>query len=403
MQALADSLIRSWFDADPATWPYTQVFYAGVMIVAGSVVFGIFGAFFGGFISWLERKVAGRMQSRIGPNRAGPMGILVWMADGLKNILKEDLIPEDADVPLFKLGPYLVLLGMVLSLVALPFGAHLVIADMNVGLFYIAAVASLEVVGVLVSGWASNSKWAVLGGWRSAAQIVSYEIPFALSLMVVILSAGTMSTVGVVEAQGAMPWDWYLFRSPMHFTAFFIYAIASLAEGNRTPFDLPEAEQELVSGFNTEYSGLRFASYFLAEFANVYIMNALGVVLFLGGWLVPGIESYDSAGAIALSVLVFQIKAWVGVFVVLWIRWTLPRIRIDQMMDLCWKYLVPIGIALVVLTGLYEVLLHDLEVVRRIISGVLLLGALVLLVRFVNYARNAPKAMGDTITLTENW
>lgn len=387
MQALADKLIQAWFDAEPATWPYTQLFYAAIILLfCAGVFFVLVLPLFAGISTWLERKIAGRMQSRIGPNRAGPHGILIWIADGVKLLLKEDLIPREADQILFRLGPYLVLTGLATSIVVLPFAAGTSIADMNLGLFYLMAVTSIEVVGILVSGWASNSKWSLLGGFRSAAQIISYEIPVALTFMVIAVSAGTLSLGGIVEAQGGAPWDWFIVQTPMHFVAFFIYAIAALAEGNRTPFDLPEAESELVSGFNTEYSGLRFSSFFMAEFANVWIMNIVGVVLFFGGWQIPFVAAETLGASIFVDgVIVWEALAWtaasfgmlmaktsVGVFVVLWLRWTLPRVRIDQMMSLCWKYLVPIGMVLVILTAGWELVLHAYPMSRWLWNVVLL-------------------------------
>ena len=404
MQQFANELIVSLFGADPASWPYTQLFYLGVMAAFATVVFFGFIAPFSGICVYVERKIAARMQSRIGPNRAGPHGFFIWIADAVKLILKEDLIPDEADKVLFRMGPYLVLLGLALSFVVLPFGAHLVIADMNVGLFFVAAVASIEVVGVLISGWGSNSKWSLLGGFRSAAQIISYEIPFALAFMVVILSAGTLSAQGVVAAQGGLPHEWFIFRSPMHFAAFFIFAIAALAEGNRTPFDLPEAEQELVSGFNTEYSGLRFAAFFLAEFANVWVMNALGTLLFLGGWQIPGVASGEIAGPVMvlLSVAIFAAKTLTGVLVVLWIRWTLPRVRIDQMMDLCWKYLVPIGMALVLLTAGWELLVAAVPVIQTGTGVLMAIGGFALAGLFLKQSFANIAATGDKISM-ENW
>jgi NADH-quinone oxidoreductase subunit H len=235
------------------------------MLVFCAVVLMGFVAPFAGITSFIERRVAGRMQSRVGPNRVGPQGVIQWVADGLKCLLKEDLIPTEADGALFRIAPYLVFIGMFGTFVVIPFGSRLVIADLDVGLFYLLGISSVVSVGLIMAGWASNNKWSLLGGMRSAAQIVSYEIPAGLSLLTVILFAGSMSVQGAIRAQGWAPNTWLMFQNPFLFMAYFIFFTAALAEGNRTPFDIPEAESELVAGYNTEYSGMRFALFFLAD------------------------------------------------------------------------------------------------------------------------------------------
>ena len=321
------------------------VIYLIAAIVAGAVLFG-FASMFAGIASFVERRIAARIMSRVGPNRVGPQGIFQFAADGLKLIMKEDLIPEGADVFLFKIAPYFVFAGMFGTFVALPFGVNLVAADLDVGIFYILSVTALVVVGIILGGWASNSKWSLFGGLRSAAQMVSYEIPVALSILVVILLSGSLSTQGIISAQGGLPWDWFIFHSPFSLIAFFIYFIGALAEGNRTPFDLPEAESELVAGYCTEYSGFRFVVFFFAEWANLWIMSAIAVVCFLGGWRIPFMSIIESSSTwyfILLSFVIFAAKTLSLVFVVIQLRWTLPRLRLDQMMNLCWKYLVPMS------------------------------------------------------------
>ncbi len=376
MRELLDTLIRDRLGYDPTTWPLTQGVYVAAMLLV-SIVFVTFGALFAGAVSWWERRVAGRMQSRIGPNRVGPAGFLQWIADALKLILKEDLIPNDADKFLFRLAPYFVAVGFLMTFAVLPFGYHLSATNLNVGLFYVVSITALVVVGILVSGWASNSKWALFGGIRAAAQVVSYEIPAGLAILVPIMMAGSLNLHDLIRAQGGSPWNWFMFQTPMGYVAFFVLFTALLAEGNRTPFDLPEAESELVAGYNTEYSGARFMLFFLAEWGNLWVMSALMTTLFLGGWQVPGVDvaALEKAGpyagpfGIALSApgwfylastLVFCAKTLVLVNVVIWIRWTFPRIRVDQMMSLCWKYLVPAGLVLVVLTAVTEVVSYNL-------------------------------------------
>jgi len=364
MKELIDNLILRW-GHDPATWPITQGLYLAGMMLAG-IALTTFGAIFAGLLSWWERRVAARIQSRIGPNRVGPGGLLQFLADALKLIGKEDLIPSSSDKLLFRIAPYFVMTGFVLTFVVLPFGYRLSPSYMNVGLFYVVSITALIVVGILISGWASNSKWALFGGIRAAAQVVSYEIPAGMVILVPIIMAGSLNLHDIIRAQGGTPWDWFMFQTPMGYGAFFILFVSLLAEGNRTPFDLPEAESELVSGYNTEYSGMRFAYFFTAEWGGLWVSSALLTTLFLGGWQVPGVSidtltRWEAAHAVPwwfylMSAAVFLVKVLALVNVIVWIRWTFPRIRVDQMMTLCWKYLVPIGMGLVLLEALTEVL-----------------------------------------------
>jgi NADH-quinone oxidoreductase subunit H len=396
-----------------------DILYIAATLLAATVLIACFLAPIAGFSTYVERRVAARMQSRLGCNRVGPEGVLQFAADGLKLILKEDTIPDGADRFLFKLAPYLVICGAFLSFVCVPFGRYLIVADLNVGLLYLLAISSLVVLGILLAGWSSNNKWSLLGAMRAAAQIVSYEIPVALALMVPVLLVGSLSLQDLNNAQGAgfrhwLAFDWHFF--PAAFIAFFIYFIAALAEVNRTPFDLPEAESELVSGFATEYSGIRWGLFFVGEYTNMFLICAIAVTAFLGGWqpskanvpfgaatlffvlffalkslnfvlrLVPrwiqGEKLLDlvadirpvrwnryqfiAVGAVSLALaaflqlfadtwivqlLFFVSKVYFLVFVIIWIRWTLPRIRIDQMMSLCWKKLVPLAFGCILWAG----------------------------------------------------
>ena len=337
MRQFLDGLIQRWGIEGSIEVP---LFYIGWMLLFGLLVFA-FAAVTAGVLSWVERRIAARMQSRVGPNRVGPQGSQRWVADGLKCLLKEDLIPREADARLFKIAPYLVFLGMFGTFVVLPFSEKLVIADLNVGIFYIMAITAFVAVGIIMAGWSSNNKWSLLGGMRSAAQIISYEIPSGMALLTIVLTAGTLSMQGIIREQGWLPWQWNAFQTPFLFAGFFIYFTAALAEINRTPFDLPEGESELVAGYFTEYSGIRFAIFLLAEWADIYVISAIATVTFLGGWQVPGFVPESIRTLVQL--LVFLAKVFALVFVIIWIRWTLPRIRIDQMMELCWKYLVPIA------------------------------------------------------------
>lgn len=354
MQAFVDQLVASGaLPADIPVW----VHYLGAMLTFGGIVVFGFVLPIAGITTWVERRVMGRIQSRIGPNRTGPAGFLQWLADGIKNLLKEDIVPAAADAPLFLAAPYVVIVGFVLTFVVIPFSGDLIIADLNVGILYATAVTALVVVGILMAGWASNNKWSLLGGIRSAAQIVSYEIPAGLSIFPVVLLAGTLSMQGIIARQGAAPWTWYVFDNPFTLIAFVVFFISALAEGNRTPFDLPEAESELVAGFATEYSGMRNLLFFMAEWGNLYVIGAIVTTLFLGGWHVPGEAAITQPFVRnALQFGVFFAKAYFFVFVAIWLRWTLPRIRVDQMMTMCWQYLVPIAFVNLIGTAVWMVL-----------------------------------------------
>lgn len=318
------------------------------LLAAGTLIFLVYAlvaAAISGIMTWVERRVAGRMQSRWGPNRVGPYGFLQWVADAVKLLHKEGIFPAAVDQPLFRLAPYLVFLGMFATFVVLPFGPRLIAADLNIGIFYVLGITSITVIGILMAGWSSNNKWSLLGGFRSAAQIVSYEIPTALSVAAVILLSGSFSMQDIVMLQGGGRGllNWNLFHDPFLFAAGLVFFISSMAEINRLPFDLPEAESELVSGYNTEYSGMRFAMFFLSEYANVFVLAALATTLFLGGWQIPFIHVGNKALADVLGLGVFMIKAAILSVVILWFRWSMPRLRVDQLMALCWKYLTPIA------------------------------------------------------------
>ncbi len=331
-----------------------EMVYALMMLLFGAIVVFGFALPLVTLTVWVERRVWARMQSRVGPNRVGPQGILQALADGIKNILKEDIIPDAADRRLFAIAPFFVVWGFVATFAVVPFSSHLVIADLNVGLLYITAVTALSVVGVLMAGWASNNKWSLLGGIRSAAQIISYEIPAGLALIPVILLTGTLSMQKIIQAQSWEPWNWFVFHSPFTFIAAQVFFISALAESNRTPFDIPEAESELVAGFATEYSGMRFALFFLAEWGALYVIGAIMTTLFFGGWQIPPVTD-NVALQQGLQFGIFFLKSYFWVFVAMWIRATLPRVRVDQLMSLCWKYFVPIGFLNMIGTAVWMV------------------------------------------------
>jgi len=315
------------------------------------------------YLVLLERKVQAWVQVRLGPMRVGPHGLLQPVADILKLIIKEDITPARADKWVYTLAPIIVLVPALIVFAVIPFGTEvsffgfkvpLFIADLNVGLLYIVAVASLGVYGTILGGWASNSKYPLLASLRASAQLISYEVAVTMTLVSMILMAGTLSMVGIVEAQQAQGW-WFAFLQPV---AFFIYFVGGLAETNRAPFDLPEAEQELVGGFHTEYSGMRFALFFLAEYANMIVISAIATTVFWGGWLRP----FPGVAWLAFLDWIpgwawFIAKSFVFLYVFLWVRATLPRYRYDQLMRLGWKFLIPLAIANVIVTAVVVTLL----------------------------------------------
>ena len=314
-----------------------------------------------------ERKILGFMQVRLGPNRVGPWGLLQPVADIMKLLVKEDVVPVRAVRWAFILAPCLVVAPALIIFSVIPFGPpgatenamDWMITDINVGVLFIVALATIGVYGIIIGGWASNSKFSLLGGLRSAAQMISYEVPQGFSLVGPLLLAGTMSLNGIVEAQRDAG-IWYVFPQ---IVAFFIFMVAGVAESNRNPFDLPEAESELVAGFHTEYTGMRFALFFLGEYANMIVVSAVGVTLFFGGWLRP-FPSVEALSFLDLAFLPaglagliwFSAKLFAFLFVYIWFRGTFPRYRFDQLMDLGWKWLIPLSLVNVFATGLVKIL-----------------------------------------------
>jgi NADH-quinone oxidoreductase subunit H len=306
---------------------------------------------------YAERKIAGFMQDRLGPMRVGPYGLLQTIADTVKLLFKEAIFPAGVDKKMFLLAPCLVVAGAFLPFAVLPFGATLQAIDLNVGVLYVTAIASLSTVGLIMAGWASNNKYSLFGAMRSAAQIVSYEIPAVMTLLVPVMIVGSLQMQPLVAAQGGGFQNWMVFRYfPIMPVAFLVFFLATLAECNRTPFDIPEAESELVAGFHTEYSGFFFAMFFLAEYTEMFVVSSVVTVLFLGGWYSP----FPWAWTNAVSLGGFEIplgpfwmiaKVWALMFVHMWLRWTLPRTRVDQLMYVAWKVLLPVSLALVVVVG----------------------------------------------------
>jgi NADH-quinone oxidoreductase subunit H len=323
------------------------------------LLFNVFGLAAFAFI-WLERKVSGRIQDRLGPTRVGGrFGWLQSLADGIKLIQKEDLVPKAADAMLFRLAPFMVCVASFAAYILVPFSDGWVSVASDVGLFLILAYLSLEVFGIILAGYSSGSKWSLFGGMREAAQMVSYEIPLAMSALIPVLAVGSLNLNEIGEVQGGPFWNWMVFHDPFTFLAFFMYFTVATASCKRAPFDLAEAESELVGGFHTEYSGMRWSFFFLAEYASMFVVSLVAALLFLGAWhtglefddhiLNPlrnlsqdGFNGYRYLGNL-FGLIVLTVKGTALVFVQIWLRWTLPRLRIDQVMMTCLKYLVPIS------------------------------------------------------------
>jgi NADH-quinone oxidoreductase subunit H len=283
---------------------------------------------------WAERRIVGFMQGRLGPNRVGPAGLLQAVADAVKLLTKEVITPTQADRLPFMLAPLVVLVPSLLAWVIIPWGPGLAVADLNIGILYILALGALPTIGILMAGWASGNKYSVLGGMRAAAQLISYEIPMVLILMVPVLLAGTMSLRGIVEQQSDL---WFVLALPVGPVALLLFLLAGIAEVNRSPFDIPEAESEIVAGFHTEYSGMAFALFFLAEYANTFAIAAMATIMFFGGWLGPILPPF----------IWFFLKTAAGFFVLVWVRGTLPRVRYDQLMHVAWKVALPAALAVI--------------------------------------------------------
>lgn len=337
------------------------------LLFAGAIV-GLC-ATIGGLGTYAERKISADIQQRIGPNRVGPYGILQFLADGVKMITKEDVMPFTADKFLFYLAPMLCLVGVFATLAVLPWSSGLIMADLNVGIFYLIAISSLVGVGVFLGGYASNSKWSMLGGLRGASQIISYEIPVTISILSITLLAGGMGFGTILSHQTGTPVNWFVFHNPFAFMAFFVYFTGALAETNRAPFDLPEAESELVSGYHTEYTGMRFGFFALAEYIEVFVVCGVASALFLGGGNLPFDIKVDILPLQLVQVVVFMSKCLLLYYVVIWIRWTFPRLRVDQLMSICWKYLTPIALFNLVGNAVWMVVFNGKSIADLMFGG----------------------------------
>ena len=316
---------------------------SGEFLLVGLAAITLF-ALLGLILVWMERKVAAVMQIRLGPNRLGPKGIFQTTADTLKLLLKEGLVPDGADKLIFNLAPFIVMIVAMLILAPIAFAKNFQIWDINIGVLYLSAISSLSVIGIFMAGWASNNKYSLLGAMRSGAQIVSYELSAGLSVLSIIVMTGSLSINDIINSQQN---GWWIFKAHVPaLISFVIFIIAVTAETNRAPFDMAEAESELTAGFHTEYSGMRFALFFLAEYINIFIVCAIGATLFFGGWMPLHIGQWQSFNHVMdyiPSSLWFFGKTIALIFLIMWFRWTFPRLRIDQLLNLEWKYLLPIS------------------------------------------------------------
>ena len=366
MNSVVDSFLRSsaHLNFDPGLMISIVIITSGVIIFTIMALNAMVAVYF-------ERKVSAFMQDRLGPMEVGILGFKggkrFWggigqtLADAIKLLVKEDILPNNADKFLMILAPFIIVTGALLTFIAVPFAESLVISDFNIGIFYIVAMSSVGVIGIILAGWSSNNKWSLYGAMRAAAQIISYEIPIGLSLLLVVLVVGSLHLGDIVQWQADH--RWFIFHSPFSFIAFFIYYISTLAETNRVPFDIPEAESELVAGWMTEYSGFRWSIFFLSEYANMLIVSIVASIVFLGGWLSPlqmfniFPESWNFLDGPVMGLVWVMTKAILLIFIMMWFRWTFPRLRVDQLMYLCWKVFVPFALINLFLVSLWELIL----------------------------------------------
>jgi NADH-quinone oxidoreductase subunit H len=354
------NLISLWFRELLLGWGLAEVFVTVILQLIGVLVVVFLGLTTVIALIWVERKIAGRLQDRLGPNRAGPFGLLQPLADMIKIFTKEITTPDGADKVVFNIAPVLSIVSVLLIWAVIPFTATTVGTQLNVGVLYIVAVGSFGVVSILMAGWSSNNKFALLGAFRAVAQLVSYEIPMVLALLVPVLLARSMGLIDIVNAQT----PWFILVAPL---AALIFFIASMAEVGRAPFDLLEAESEIVAGFHTEYSGMAFGWFYVAEFLHVWTVGALLATLFLGGWRGPFVDSLP-----VLGIVYFYIKTFIGYFLVTWIRLSLPRIRIDHLLAFNWKLLTPLALVVLMVTAVVDKVLETASVQRWLYTLVML-------------------------------
>src|SRR5215217_380855 len=340
-----NDLLLKFFEQETlnyVVWPFIQIGAVVTLVAVWAL-----------YASYLERKISAFMQARLGPMRVGKWGLLQPIADAVKLLTKEDIVPEKADPYIFRYAPYIAVAATFLTFAVIPFAPDWgVITDVNIGLLFVLSISSVGVLALILAGWSSNSKYALLGGLRSSAQMVSYEVSMGLSLVGALMFARTLSLSGITTAQ-ASDSVWFILYQPL---AFVIFIISGIAENNRAPFDLPEAESELVAGFHTEYSGMRWSLFFMAEYAAMVVVASVATTVYLGGWYFPFVYRLEASGHhnlyVIVSLLVFLVKASIILYIYFWLRWTLPRFRYDQLMDIGWKWLIPSALINIVLSGI---------------------------------------------------
>ena len=346
------SIIQAWLQSTLGD-PWAFIVVCVLVGVAAIALFAVLGL----MLVYMERKVAAHMQIRLGPNRVGPMGLFQTTADTLKLVMKEGLTPDGADKFLFNLAPFMVMIAAMLILAPIAFAKNFQIWDISIGVLYVAAVSSVAVIGILMAGWSSNNKYSLLGAMRSAAQIVSYELSAGLSILAIVILSGSLKISDIINSQAD---GWWIIKGHIPvIIAFIVFIIAVTAETNRAPFDLAEAESELTAGFHTEYSGMKFALFFLAEYINIFIGCAIGATIFLGGWMpfhIGNWETFNHIMDFIPSSIWFIGKTVFLIFLIMWFRWTFPRLRVDQLLNLEWKYLLPISMVNLLIVTLMAIM-----------------------------------------------
>ena len=356
------AFLKGWLGGFLPAWAVTVIM--GLVSVTAILLFLIVVVM---FLTYMERKVISRIQDRIGPNRVGPLGLLQPVADVMKLLLKEDITPANADYWVYLLSPALIVTTALMAYAVIPLGRGMVGTDLSIGVLYVVAIGSLSTIAILMAGWGGRNKYALLGGMRSVAQMMSYEIPMVLAMLGPVLLAGSLSLVEIVDKQQGV---WYVIAQPI---GFLIYFIAGVAEANRSPFDLPEAESEIIAGYHIEYSGIKFALFFLAEYINMFTVSAIATTLFLGGWRGPILPPY----------VWFVLKVLFFIFVMIWFRGTFPRLRIDQLMAFAWKFLLPLALVNILITAL----IAKLPIASHVVQSLLL------------FAGNVALAVGTLLVL----
>lgn len=374
------NVIADWLRSLLTGWGLAETAVTVILAVLGVLIVAIVVLLLDIFLVWVERKVVARLQDRLGPNRLGPFGLIQPIADVIKLLIKEDITPKGADKFIYNLAPIMALASVLVLWAVIPFGPNIYGTDLDVGVLYIVAVGALGALGIIMAGWSSNNKYALLGAFRSVAVLISFEVPMVIALLVPVILASSMGFNQIIAAQEV----WYIVLSPL---AALIFLIAAQAELGRAPFDLSEAESEIVAGFHIEYTGMKFGLFYAGELLHALTFGALFSALFLGGWRGPGAEAFPFLG-----VIYFLIKSFILYFVIMWVKYSLPRVRIDHMLGFCWKFLTPLSLALVMVTAILAKILQDAStwvvVIVFTLANILLISTTVaILNRFTNKKR----------------